>query len=497
MPIPTRSASLREPRQVNFPADPNPPLPSIPMAKVLQTSHIARLAPGTKAPARSTASTPSLVDSSAKDNLTSNRARTLLPQRSNTVRDDGATARLPPTERRPRETSPRRPQIPEKQGTPSTSTPLTGATVSARRQSLMRPVTLKSASTRSNVSAPTKAATPTFTPPSPRKPPMRSPTQVTTAPRPPSPKKAEMPPPPRPARSFSLRQPVKTDPTAKPRAGFSSYQQQYSKKLTKPPTPTPGDTSASGDHLIPTTWPDISALQTELLQLSLFHSNTLEKHTEWKMETESNLRTKYDTVAGQYRSTQREEQIRQSKLNTQALDSWSQNCRDHNGPHGFPEQVQVLSQILQEVSDLDCTTTGRYARVVAIFETWFDRAEDIRSRRQTSRVLDGMDFIDPLDQRWKEEVRGLQAKLELCARQLQTLDILGFGEVERLEQSALTRVARGLVESIQVMMQEVRAMQTVEAEMVGSERETVRRLATQLTSVPAGKTRTRIGVWQA
>ncbi|KAJ5934096.1 hypothetical protein N7466_003643 [Penicillium verhagenii] len=493
------------------------------MAKVLQTSHIARLAPGTKAPARPTASTPSLVDSSAKDIITSNRARTLLPQRSNTVRDDGATARLPPTERRPRETSPRRPQIPEKQGTPSTATPSTGATASARRQSLMRPVTLKSASTRSNVSAPTKPATPTFTPPSPRKPPMRSPTQVSTAPRPPSPKKAEMPPPPRPARSFSLRQPVKTDPTAvkgharhrsqmipsniktiptdsaqKPRAGFSSYQQQYaSKKLTKPPTPTPGDTSASGDHLIPTTWPDIAALQTELLQLSLFHSNTLEKHAEWKMETESNLRTKYDTVAGQYRSTQREEQMRQSKLNTQTLGSWSQNCRDHNGPHGFPEQIQILSQILQEVSDLDCTTTGRYARVVAIFEDWIDRAEDTRSRRQTARVLDGIDFIEPLDPRWKEEVRGLQAKLELCARQLQTLDILGFGEVERLEQSALTRVARGLVESIQVMMQEVRAMQTVEAEMVGSERETVGRLATQLTSIPTGETRTRVGVWQA
>ncbi|KAJ5526565.1 hypothetical protein N7513_010724 [Penicillium frequentans] len=492
MPIPTRSASLREPRQ---------------------TSHIARLAPGAKAPARPTAT------ETTKDTVTSNRARTLLPQRSNPLRDDGATSRLPPPERRPRETSPKRP-IGEKQGSTPTATPPTSAAASARRQSLIRPVTLKT-STR-NVSVPSKTTTPTFTPPSPRKPPMRSPTQSST-PRPPSPKKAEMPPPPRPARSSSLRQPVRTDPTAtargharhrsqmippntkpiqpdaapKPRSGFSTYQQQYSpKKPTKPPTPTPGETPASGG-LIPTTWPDIAALQTELLQLSLFHSSALERHAEWKAESELQLRMKYDTVAGQYRSTQRDEKMRQYKLNVQALESWLQNCRDHNGQQGFPEQIQIMSQVLQEVSDLTGTATGRYARVVATFEGWFDRAEDIRDRRATSRVLDGIDFIDPLDRTWKEEVQGLQAKLELCARQLQTLDILGFGEVERLEQSALTRIAQGLVEYIQLLMQEIRAMRTVETEMIQHEREIVGRFATELTSIPTGDTRTRVGVWKA
>lgn len=291
--------------------------------------------------------------------------------------------------------------------------------------------------------------------------------------------------------------PIQPDATPKPRSGFSTYQQQYSpKKPTKPATPTPGETPASGG-LIPTTWPDIAALQTELLQLSLFHSSALERHAEWKAESELQLRTKYDTVAGQYRSTQRDEKMRQYKLNVQALESWLQNCRDHNGQQGFPEQIQILSQVLQEVSDLTGPATGRYARVVATFEDWFDRAEDIRGRRETSRVLDGIDFIDPLDRTWKEEVQGLQAKLELCARQLQTLDILGFGEVERLEQSALTRIAQGLVEYIQLLMQEIRAMRTVEIEMIHSEREIVGRFATQLTSIPTGDTRTRVGVWKA
>ncbi|KAJ5654688.1 hypothetical protein N7490_001691 [Penicillium lividum] len=462
------------------------------MAKLSQSS-IARLG-GSKAPARST---PSLAEG---NNVTSNRARTLLPQRSNPMRDDAT--RLPPPARR--DTSPKRPIS---EGKASSTT--TGATP-ARRQSLIRPGTLKVSSTRSKV-APTKTA-PTFTPPSPRKP-MRSPTQPSA--RPPSPKK-EMPPPSRPTRSSSLRQPVRTDPlpakghlrhrsqiippntkpipdAQKPRAGFSTYQQQYSpKKPTKPPTPTPGDTTSNG--LIPTSWPDIAALQTELLQLSLFHSSALEGHAEWKAESESQLRTKYEAVADQYRSTQRDEKMRQSKLNVQALGFWLQNCRD-NGQRDFAEQIQILSQVLQEVTDTTFAS-GRYARVVATFEDWFDRAEKIRGLRETSRALDGIDFIDPLDRAWKDEVQGLQSKLEFCARQLQTLDILGFGEVERLEQSALTRVAQGLVELIQVMMQEVRAMRTVEIEMVRSERETVSRLATQLTTIGT-EMRSRVGIWNA
>lgn len=289
--------------------------------------------------------------------------------------------------------------------------------------------------------------------------------------------------------------PIQPDATPKLRAGFSTYQQQNSpKKPTKPPTPTPGETPASG-ALISTTWPDIAALQTELLQLSLFHSSALERHAEWKAESESQLRMKYDAVAGQYRSTQRDDKMRQYKLNVQALESWLQNCHDHNGQQGFPEQIQVLSQVLQEVSDLSCPATGRYDRTVATFEDWFDRAENIRGRRETSQVLDGIDYIDPLDRTWKEDVQSLQAKLELCARQLQTLDILGFGEVERLEHSALTRVAQGLVEYIQLQMQEIRAMRTVETEMIRSEREIVAQLATQLTSIPPSGTRTRVGVW--
>lgn len=551
MPIPTRSASLREPRK---PVSPLQELPAISPAfqslRNLQSSTIARPVTNTKTtttgtikpPARSTTdktrppSNPSPVEgASVKDNGTSQRGRTLLPQRSNnSVRDEGQNfgeVKLRPTESkaRPRgETSPKRQphssSVDEKKdsGTVTTST-----SVHTRRQSLMRPGALRVASTtKTNASAPTKGAATTFAPPSPHKQtPLRSPAQPSTQ-RPPSPKKTDMPPPQRPVRSASLRQfPGSTGPPAatrgharhrsqmvpstaksmqpdpapvaqKSRPQFSTYQQHYSpKKPTKPPTPTPGAAPGSDGLLIPTSWPDIAALQTELLQLSLFHSNSLQKHIDWKADSETRLRKKYDGVAGQYRSMLGEEKRRQSQLNAEALNCWLQNCRDHRGPHGFPEQIQILSQVLQEVSDLGTSgLSGRYSRAVETFETWFQEAEFVRHHRESSEAVDGNVFLDPLDQSWKEEIHALHLKLEHCGRQLQSLDILGFGEVERLEQSALARVAHGLADSIKLMMQEIRAMRTLEAELVRAERVVVSRLVTQLAALRE-KSAPRVGVW--
>ncbi|KAF3394267.1 WD repeat protein iqw1 [Penicillium rolfsii] len=534
MPIPKRSASLREPRK-----------PSSNIAR--PTNDTTTPAAGSsQAPTRPTndrarsSDDPSPAEGlSLKDNTGTSRGRTLLPQRSNLARDDGngsAQVRFQPSETRlPHRggTSPKRlPPVKmreERQRAPSTSLP--SSTVPARRQSLIRPSALKTTSTRSNVPASSKATTPTFRPPSPRKAStFRSPTQSSAAARPPSPKKTEMLPPPRPMRSASLRQPREApsgppapirgharhrsqmvpastkpsqpdpSPTAqKPRAPFSTYQQHYSpRKPTKPPTPTPGATSGI-DNLIPTSWPDIAALQTELLQLSLFHSSSLQQHAEWKSDSESRLRKKYDAVADQYRSTLACEQSHQHQLNMQSLSGWLQNCREHQGPHGFSEQIQIFSQVLQEISDLGITgLSGRYIRAVAFFEDWFQQVGYIRHQRESTGTFDGSIFIDPLDTTWKEETTALHAKLELCARQIQSLDILGFGAVEQLPQSALTRVAQGLVESIQLMLQEIRAMRSLEAEIVRLERECVRRLATELAGSGRAMSapRSRLQFWR-
>ncbi|KAJ6095097.1 hypothetical protein N7467_002610 [Penicillium canescens] len=503
MPIPTRSASLREPRK--------------------QTSNIAR--PTTKplptAGRETTENEKSRSPSNSsqveapKDNGA--RGRTQLPQRS-TLTDRPTGQRLQPSKLPRGDPSPtRRDRSPDKKMGQPDSSAAKPTTLLNRRQSLMRPA----------LKMPAKPIVPSkssATPPSPRKPPIRAPVQPPPSRRPPSPKKTDMPPPPRPTRSSSLRQPVsatqprptvrghtrhrsqmvpttKIEPVPpspqKSRAQFSTYQQHYSpQKSSKPPTPV-ADAIDTGNLLIPASWPDITALQTELLQLSLFHSSSLQRQAEWMSASETHLRKKYDEVAGQYRSLIADETRRQCELNAQALGLWLSNCQEHHGPHDFSEQIQILSQVIQEVSDMVAVEgSGKYSCAVKSFEDWIDHAEFIRQNREVNKSDAGV-FIDPLPRSWKESLRELTLKLELCARHLETLDILGFGQVEQLEGAALTRVILNLGELVQLMTQEIRVMRTLEAEVVRSERDSVSLLATRLAGSPREIRAPRVGVWRS
>lgn len=333
-------------------------------------------------------------------------------------------------------------------------------------------------------------------------------------------------PPPRPTRSSSLRQPVgggkgpptavrvhtrhksqlaqntkQTEPTPatglRPRL-LSTYQRPSSpKKFSKPPTPTPETEPKPGNLLIPSSWPDIAALQTELLQLNLFRSNSLQKHADWKSDYESHLRKKYDGIAGQYRTVLADETRRQCQLNAQALGLWLSTCREHHGPHDFSEQIQTLSQILEDISGMIAGGLGgQYYQAVNIFEDWIVQAECIRHNRGPGGMNIG-GFVDPLARSWKELLHAVNAKLELYGRQLQALDILSLGQVEPLGQSALVRVARNLTDLIQLMSQEVRAMQTLEAEVVRSERVSISCLATRLAGSMGEMRAPRIGAWRS
>ncbi|GAB1214411.1 hypothetical protein ATERTT37_003573 [Aspergillus terreus] len=233
--------------------------------------------------------------------------------------------------------------------------------------------------------------------------------------------------------------------------------------------------------LIPSSWPEIAALQTELLQLSLLHSTFLRQNTEWEATAESEIRDLYDSVATDYRGVLKEERELQRQLNGQALHHWFKNCREHNGRQGFAEQIQVLSQVLQEE-----------------FESWLQQADEIRNlRHYTEEALGPVVFIDPLNAAWKEEVYLTTMKLELCSRQLQSLDILGYGEVERLESSTLLRVAKGLEEMANSMVEELNAIRKIEADIVRSERQWVSQLAGQLpTPKPLHDSTPRVGMWR-
>lgn len=249
---------------------------------------------------------------------------------------------------------------------------------------------------------------------------------------------------------------------------------------------------------MPSSWPEIAALQTELLQLNLLHSASIQRSLEWQTESEARLQEKYDLVAGTYKYILADEKERQQRLNAQALGVWLRNSRERSDRQDFPDQIQLLSQVAQEVSTLS-SHDGRYTLAIREFEDWFGVVEEIKESRSRSDngSMDHMCFIDPLDQAWKDELNGLFMKIELCARQLQSLDILGYGELENLEGSALLRVANGLRDMTNMMIREIKTIRDIEADVVRLERAWVGQITDQLIETrPAREDGERVGIWR-
>ncbi|ODM24118.1 hypothetical protein SI65_01708 [Aspergillus cristatus] len=556
MPIPTRSVSLREPRQQG-------------------SSNVTRTA--TKAPA----------STAANESALNRRKSMLLPQRHSSVRETPsstvktqtqesrlrlpqrgissngakpatgaatATAKTPATTttathrrtvsqqqpQRQQQEYAKRPISQNSTATSATSTSSSSGAAIARRQSL-RPSPLKTVpsgrptASTTTATAPTSAIAPTFLT-SPRKraeatrnAPSISPTKKTSMPPPPLP---------RPARSASLRQPsTPQSGPGVPAAGAKGHTRVRSQIVTpsstprlKPSSATPQSsprkpargstavtptastnaaanalaaiTAEADPSLMPSSWPEVAAVQTEVLQLYLFHSSSLQKHAEWQAESEAKLRRKYDSVAQKYRSIVDEEKQWQRRLNGQALDYWVQNIQTHNGRLGFAEQIQLLSQTMQEVTELSDEVGGRYTLAVRTFEHWFRKADEIKKIRTQldSGAADLVVFIDPLDGIWRDEVNDLGMKLELCSRQLQSLDILGYGDTEKLNDSALLRIARGLDDMTNLMLDEIHAMRKIERDIVRSERAWVSQLTDPLVvsdNRPREDRSLRVGMWRS
>lgn len=441
---------------------------------------------------------------------------------------------------------------PRSQGSATATTPSSSGGTVARRQSLVRPSPLKT-STTTGTGTGTGIATPAGRNPatSPRK---REIPRPQTSPRKINNDKTDMPPPPLPrhVRSSSLKQQPSSTSLSSP-GGSASPGRQHTrhrsqivtagdskapnavkkgegeeipraKPLLKPyqqvsPKKTAGarltDVTAVGSgagttaepdpSLMPSSWPEIAALQTEILHLHLYHSSSLQQHAEWQTESETQLRNKYNSVAQTYRAIVNDEKQRQRCLNGQALSTWLRNVEPTAA--STSDQVQHLSQIIQEITDLTDPLTGRYTLALQTFDVWFHKANEIRKcRRQLdSDAATGLlVFIDPLDDHdWREEVNTLSLKLELCERQLQSLDILGhFGDVGGQEDSALVRVVRGLEELLLGLSKEVAVVKRIERDIVRAERVWVTSITEQFSgdgarSGPSRPREERLGLWRS
>ncbi|KAJ9302390.1 hypothetical protein DTO271G3_1256 [Paecilomyces variotii] len=548
MPIPTRSLSLREPtvgqrKESNIGRPTTTKLSSIKTSVSNPTN--AAGGPGNQriktqwksSPNDITPSTTDTTPSVNKDDAAASK-NSLLPQRSSSQRVNGRAGEGVSLQRQ--ESRLRRPGLAQ----PIREKPQESSSTGQRQNAAQTGESKASTAPQSGITAvpnlprlPSPAKSQTTSPRAVSA--LRTENVPSKSTDPGSPQRSQMLPPPRPTRSASLRQPT-TASSAKPPAArgharhrsqvvttsssrneiparsdaassvslarsrpqFSTYQQHYSpKKNTKPPTPTTAASSASTEldsFMIPSSRSDIAALQTEILQLHLFYSSYNQQNMDWKTTSEKKLSKMYNSISDSYRFVLAQEQSVQRELNYLALANWSENIAKNSSRQDYAEQVQTLSHVVQEVNDMTESREGRYPKVVRVFEDWMENAAQVKQAREqastSSTFMGDLDFVDPLDRTWKEEVDVISARLDLCLRKLQNLDICGESDRDQLGNSALLRIANGHQELLASMLEELSVMRSIETDIVRSEKSSITKLVDNLQPVD-GRLETRVGIW--
>lgn len=250
--------------------------------------------------------------------------------------------------------------------------------------------------------------------------------------------------------------------------------------------------------MMPSSRSDVAALQTELLQLHLFYSSYNQQNLDWKRDSEKKLSKMYNSISESYRSVLAQEQATQTELNCLALAHWCETIANNASRQDFAEQIQTLSHIIQEVNDMTESREGRYPKVIRVFEDWMENAARVKQAREqasiSSTFYGDLDFLDPLDRSWKEEVDMLSARFDLCLRKLQNLDICGETERDQMRNAALLRIANGHQELLISMLEELSVMRSIEADIVRSEKSSITNMVDNLQPVD-GRHETRVGIW--
>lgn len=267
---------------------------------------------------------------------------------------------------------------------------------------------------------------------------------------------------------------------AKPQ--FNTFQQQYSpKKLAPAPKPSisslstaagegTGNNTTHGGTSLPT---HVPPLQVELLQLHLLHSQALRAKQNWETSADEQCRKLHASVKRTYQAVLSAEREIQRARNAAAIEQFASDIKACNSRYDFPTQVQMLSRVMQTVMELTKARDGRYNLAVREFEEWSHHAMEIRIQRSQSATKAEVQFIESLSDAWRNEVAALSAKLELCARELDCLEIRDLMAGEE-DASALVRAFKGHKVLVHSMVEELDAIAKIEAEMMTMEREWVK-----------------------
>ncbi|EFR02980.1 hypothetical protein MGYG_05979 [Nannizzia gypsea CBS 118893] len=240
------------------------------------------------------------------------------------------------------------------------------------------------------------------------------------------------------------------------------------------PSPTPPEDQLSPEHTL--------ALQTELLQLHVLHSQGLRTKAKWEAHAERHYRKLHESVKASYRR----EQERHKYQNLQAVKKFEEKSRSSGSGHDFNIQMGILSRVIQEVTHLTESEDSQYNTVVGVFEEWTQHVAKLKQNRELKdngevnrdKLLSNIDedgelqFIEPLPPQWKDDIGTLLVQLSQLAGNLDDLDIPKtadtdkFGRPVDYSDSALLKAATGHKSLVSSMIEELDIIHNIEMEIM-------------------------------
>ncbi|EFE44330.1 conserved hypothetical protein [Trichophyton verrucosum HKI 0517] len=240
------------------------------------------------------------------------------------------------------------------------------------------------------------------------------------------------------------------------------------------PSPTPPEDQLSPEQTL--------ALQTELLQLHVLHSQGLQTKAKWEAHAERHYRKLHESVKASYRR----EQERYKYQNLQAVKKFEEKSRSLSSGHDFTIQMGILSRVIQEVTHLTESEDSQYNTVVGVFEEWTQHVAKLKQSRELKddgevnrdKLLSNIDedgemqFIDPLPPQWKEDIAALSVQLSQLAGNLDDLDIPKttetdkFGRPVDFSESALLKTVTGHKSLVSSMIEELDMIYSIEMEIM-------------------------------
>ncbi|KAF2199622.1 hypothetical protein GQ43DRAFT_375817, partial [Delitschia confertaspora ATCC 74209] len=255
------------------------------------------------------------------------------------------------------------------------------------------------------------------------------------------------------------REPLKVESKRQARPAFSTLQQHFTPRKTgkaptstflHPPAPDPAHCSLP---------PEITGLQTQLLQLNLLHESSVPTDKDWHRSAKERLHGKFDEVATMYQVMRDNERQALEQTNIKALREWSSG----NSSFGMVEHIQLVSGPLHEVPSL-LGAGGRFSKLFDEFSRWLTWVEEIWSaRKDADRNLGS---AEGLGVSWNLENAALMRKLTAFSRDLDRL-------TQPVSGSSIARIVSTCKTLVGGMLDELHTMQVIERGVVAREREWV------------------------